>query len=216
MQKRAALNGFTLIEIMLVVALTGIIAAAALAPLVFTVSSLQDAQKTWSKRVKDRAAVDGIFSDVRGALDVNSWKPIRVLHKSGLSVGDDDRLLVFSSSPMRTNKPAGLIVYRVVADSPIDNTKGGLYRWVISGGIKSADVTAGSATLDPINLDTDKLQAPKGKIVIPNAEGLRLSVWADSKWSDEYEGGLPEALRVSITVKGKRTDYEDWFPKISK
>ena len=56
MRERGALKGFTLIEIMLVVALTGIIAAAALAPLVFTVSSLQDAQKTWSKRIRDRAA----------------------------------------------------------------------------------------------------------------------------------------------------------------
>jgi len=216
MRERGALKGFTLIEIMLVVALTGIIAAAALAPLVFTVSSLQDAQKTWSKRIRDRAAIDGIFSDVRGIIDVSTWKPMRVIHKSGLSVGNDDRLLVFSSSPMRTNKPAGLIVYKVIADSPIDNTKGGLYRWVISGALKSADVTAGSATLDPINLDTDKLRASKGKIVIPGAEGMTLSVWADNKWVDEYEGGMPEALKASITVKGKRTEYEDWFPKISQ
>ncbi|NMA33682.1 MAG: type II secretion system protein, partial [Clostridiaceae bacterium] len=44
-------EGFTLIEILLAVGLTGIIAVASLVPLVFTVQSLETVQKGWGKDV---------------------------------------------------------------------------------------------------------------------------------------------------------------------
>ena len=50
---------------MLVVGLIGIIATAALAPLVFTGRSLEEAQQRWGTSHNTAAAAEKIYSDVR-------------------------------------------------------------------------------------------------------------------------------------------------------
>ncbi|MCE5201070.1 MAG: type II secretion system GspH family protein [Synergistaceae bacterium] len=226
--KKRIYPGFTLIEIMLAVALVGIIAATALAPLVFTVESLKDTQKQWGARIKERAAVENIFADVRGAVENPSFAPLRTIHNGGLTVQEDDRLLIWSASPVREGGIVSLVVYRVLTGSALDNKKGGLYRWILegvksdpnlSGELFSKGLIAASRSLitsseDPIKFDSDKLKAEDGRMVLPDAEGMRISVWSGTDWVQDYEGSVPEALKIGITIKGKKHVYEEWFPAI--
>ena len=88
-------KGFTLIEIVLAVGLVGIISVAALAPLVFTVQSLEKVQKDWGKSIKTMGAAQKIFYDARNFAQSNSFPVFRTVHKEGLTVREDDRPLVW-------------------------------------------------------------------------------------------------------------------------
>ena len=207
-------KGFTLIEIILAVGLVGIIAVAALAPLVFTVQSLETVQKDWGKSMKVMEAADRIFYDTRNFAKSSSFPIFRTVHKEGFTVREDDRLLVWSATPVKENKAPGLIVYKIVSSSGLNKYKPGLYRWEIPGwssAVKGSDQEAG-----PTALDTDSLRPEEGKMVLKDAEGLKLSVWSGESWSDEYTGGLPKAMRITITLNGRKQVYEDSLPTILK
>ena len=73
-----------MIEIMIVAGLAGVIASAALAPLVFTVGSLDEAQSRWGARRSPAAAVERIYSDARRVVANPSFPSFKVIHKSGL------------------------------------------------------------------------------------------------------------------------------------
>lgn len=207
-------KGFTLIEILLAVGLAGIIAVAALAPLVFTVQSLETVQKGWGKNIKVMETAERIFSDTRNFARSSSFPVFRTVHKEGFTVREDDRLLVWSAAPVKENKAPGLIVYKIVSASGLNKHKPGLYRWEIPGWrseAKGSDEDAG-----PTALDTDSLRPEDGKMVLKYAEGLKLSVWSGESWSDEYTGDLPKAMRVTITLNGRKQVYEDSLPTILK
>ena len=78
-------KGFTLIEILLAVGLAGIIAVAALAPLVFTVQSLETVQKGWGKNIKVMETAERIFSDTRNFARSSSFPVFRTVHKEGFT-----------------------------------------------------------------------------------------------------------------------------------
>ncbi len=207
-------KGFTLIEILLTVGLVGIIAVAALAPLIFTVQSLETVQKDWGKSMKAMEAADRIFYDSRNFVKSSSFPIFRAVHKEGLTVSEDDRLLVWSAAPVKENKAPGLIVYKIVSSSGLNKYKPGLYRWEIPGW-RSAAKGSGQDK-GPTALNTDNLSPEDGKMVLKDAEGLKLSVWSGESWSDEYEGELPKAMRVTITLNGRKHVYEDSLPAILK
>ena len=125
-----ASKAFTLIEIMLAVAIAGIIAATALAPLVFTVKSLEDAQKRWKISTKERAAADRIFNDVLSSVENPTFASFKIIHKDGMSIKNDDRLLVWTSSTAREGNPVSLVVYKIVPHPMLDggNEQSGLFR----------------------------------------------------------------------------------------
>lgn len=207
-------KGFTLIEILLAVGLVGIIAVAALAPLVFTVQSLETVQKDWGKNMKAMGAADRIFYDTRNFAVSDSFPIFRTVHKDGLIVGEDDRLLVWSAAPVKENKAPGLIVYKIVSSSSLNKYEPGLYRWEIPGWRSAAK--GSNKEEGPTALDTDSLKPEDGKMVLKDAEGLILSVWSGESWSDEYTGDLPKAMRVTITLNGRKQVYEDSLPTILK
>jgi len=225
--KSGSRQGFTLIEILLVVGLIGIIAAAALAPLLFTVNSLDEAQKQRKIAARERNAVEGLFSDVRSAVHTPYFSSVRSVRGGGLTIEDDDRLLVWSASPIHENGVVSLIVYRVMASSAFDNAEGGLYRWVLSGpeaaGRLSAEavsdirVRSSKATsVSPLMFDTDTLKTNNGKLLLRGVDGLRISAWSGSEWAQEYEGPVPDALKIEISIKGKKHEYEEWFPVLRR
>lgn len=207
-------KGFTLIEIILAVGLTGIIAVVGLAPLVFTVQSLETVQKSWGKENKVMEAAGRIFSDTRNFAQSSSFPVFRTVHREGLTVREDDRLLVWSASPVKENRPPGLIVYKTVSSSGLEKHEPGLYRWEIPGWRSEAEGSGEEA--GPTALDTDSLRPEDGKLVLRHAEGLKFSVWTDGSWSDEYSGELPKAIRVTITMNGRKQVYEDSLPTILK
>ena len=105
-------EGFTLIEILLAVGLTGIIAVASLVPLVFTVQSLETVQKGWGKDVKVMEAAERIFRDTRNFAQCGPFPVFRIVHKEGLTIREDDRLL--TGRPPVKNRAPGLVVYKIV------------------------------------------------------------------------------------------------------
>ncbi len=218
MRKRA-LRGFTLIEIMFAVGLSAIIAATVILPLVLTVESLENAQKQWGQNAKVRIAVEKIFYDVRNFVENPSFLSFRTVHNNGLTVKNDDRLLVWSAAPTMENKPVGLIIYRVMPPaSGLDKKNGRLYRWVITN-VKASSGLSGTNYLTdeaPIMLDTDKLKTEDGAMILNGVDGISFWVWSDKEWTNHYEGSLPEALRVEVTVNGKKYIHEELLPVISR
>lgn len=233
-------SGFTLIEIMLVVGLVGIIAATALAPLVYTVDSLGTAQKTWNANDRERLAADSIFNDVRSAVPNQSFQSIKIIHQNSLSSGNDDRLLVWSSAPAREGRSVCLVAYKIVTASSFSDRKGGLYRWLINGASSgdAAGVTQSSSDLamssdangylsgdfklsadetgkktTPMDTDTDALKPEDGKLILAGADGLGVKALLGREWTDEYEGFMPSALKITFTVKDKAYEHEEWFPQ---
>lgn len=204
---------------MLAVSLAGIIAATALAPLVFTVSSLGDAQKEWNKKGRERAAADKIFRDVRSIVENPSFSSLKIIHKEGLAVANDDRLLVWTGASAKEGFPVSLVVYRVIVGTSLNGEKTGLYRWVIQStpskaqdDIKSGDKSEVKET--PMDFDTEKLKAKDGRLVLAGAEEVSFSVWNGSEWVREHEGSFPQAMRTEIGTKGKKYSHEEWFPEI--
>jgi prepilin-type N-terminal cleavage/methylation domain-containing protein len=233
-------SGFTLIEIMLVVGLVGIIAATALAPLVYTVDSLGAAQKAWNTNDRERLAAENIFNDVRRAVPNQSFQSVKIIHQSGLSSVNDDRLLVWSSAPAREGRSVCLVVYKIIAVSSFSDKKGGLYRWLInaasSGDVTdtvpsssdavmssdAADYLSGDLKLStneagkkstPMDTDTEALKPEDGKLVLAGVDGLGTKALLGREWTDEYEGSMPPALRITFTVKDKTYQHEEWFPQ---
>ncbi|HQA54998.1 MAG TPA: prepilin-type N-terminal cleavage/methylation domain-containing protein [Synergistaceae bacterium] len=206
-------EGFTLIEILLAVGLTGIIAVASLVPLVFTVQSLETVQKGWGKDVKVMEAAERIFRDTRNFAQCGPFPVFRIVHKEGLTIREDDRLLIWSAAPVKENRAPGLVVYKIVSSSGLNKYKPGLYRWELPGW-RPAD--GSDKETGPTALDTDNLRPEDGKMVLKDAEGLRLSVWSGESWSDEYTGELPKAMRITITLNGRKQVYEDSLPTILK
>lgn len=204
---------------MLAVALTGIIAVTALAPLVVTVKSLTEAQREWGHNTRDRFVADKIYRDVRSSIENPSFAPFKIIHKGGLSLINDDRLLVWSASSAKEGLPVSLIVYKVVSGTSLDNSKSGLYRWVLKNVATQYEENPLSAdmvgtTMLPIDIDTDTLKPEDGRLLLAGADGLSFSVWNGSKWVGEYSGELPPAMRLEISMSGKKFSYEEWFPKI--
>ena len=205
-------KGFTLIEILFVVGLVGIIAATALAPIVFTVENLENAQKGWGNSVKVTEAAYKIFDDARNFAESSSFSIFRIVHREGITTREDDRLLVWSAAPVKENKVPGLIVYKIVTSSGLQKNEPGLYRWVIPGWKFLPE--NGTKDEGPTGLDTDTLRVEEGKLLLKNAEGIRFSVWSGESWSDEYTGKLPRAMKVTITLNGRKNVYEDSLPVI--
>ena len=206
MKNRRA-RGFTLIEILLVAGLVGIIASAALAPLVVTVRSLEEAQARWGRRHNARDAADAMYRDLRLALRNPSFQSVRIIHRESLGNDADDRLVMWSAAPKYEGKSAGVVVYRVLPGDSFSDDAPGLYRWVICGqpslhaqsgdifGAESADVP------EPMDIDPDGLEAKDGELILSTARGLRFWFPHGDEWEQEdYEGWLPEILRAEIVL----------------
>ncbi len=201
-------RGFTLIEILLVVGLAGVIAAAALAPLVVTVRSLEEAQGRWGRRHNVRDAADAMYRDLRLAIANPSFPSVKVLHEEGLTTDADDRLLIWCAAQKFDGESVGVVVYRVLPDDSFSDEAPGLYRWVIRGqpslhaqsgdvfGAESADVP------EPMDIDPDDLEAKDGELLLSTARGLRFYFPHGDEWEQEdYKGGIPEILRTEIVFE---------------
>ncbi len=205
--KNSRARGFTLIEILLVVGLVGIIASAALAPLVVTVRSLEEAQARWGRRHNARDAVDAMYRDLRLALRNPSFRSVRIIHEESLGNDADDSIVIWSAAPKYEGGSAGVVVYRVMPEDSFSDEAPGLYRWVICGqpslhvqsgdvfGPESADVP------EPMDIDPDGLEAKDGELILSTARGLRFYFPHGEEWEREaYDGWIPPILRTDIVL----------------
>ena len=180
-------TGFTLIEVMIAVMLTGMVTALALAPVVVTVRRVVELQQDYSDASALSRALAFIGRDAAAALRA---APVPIIVKDGrvLGGGDDDVLIVMSASPARQDVAAGSLVYRVERGSPMrQDLLPGLYRWVLSGKL-------------PAEVDPDKLRGEEGQLVLPGVTGFRVEVPVDGEERrKEYKGPLPAGLFIALT-----------------
>lgn len=187
-------RGFTLIEILVVVLLAGMVTTLALAPVVFTVRRVVEAQSDYSDAGALERTLAFIDKDVAAALRLAPLA-VKVEDHRVLGGEEDDVLLVASSAPAKQNLPAGSLVYRIDRGGPMrEETPPGLYRWLLPG-------------TDIAKIDAAKLRGETGQLVLPGVTAFGVEVVAGSERQSEYEGALPAGLVVTV-ARGEGKDEE--------
>ncbi|MDR3280342.1 MAG: type II secretion system GspH family protein [Synergistaceae bacterium] len=194
-------NAFTLVEIMIALAIAGIILAAGIAPLLYTSRLIASTREEFANANRERAAVGRIFQDVREASLLNSASPLRIVAADTLASGENDLLIVWTMTPSYTLRPMGSVVWGVAGKSTLnDGLAGGIYRLVISEDI------------EPASVKREELDFSKAALMLPDAKGITFSALDDSEWKKEYSGASPRALRVTIIHESGEMIYEDILP----
>ena len=192
-------KAFTLIEILLVVALTGVIASLALAPVVYAVRRVVETEAAYADGTALRRTAAFMAQDVMAGLRL-ARNVVRVVDHKELGDKDDDTLIVASSAPAKQNLPAGSVVYKVVRRSIMnDRFIPGLYRWLLPG-------------VMPDKVDHEKLEEKDGQLVSPYVTELKLAVLNPPDWSDQYLGSLPRAIRFTLSREEESVEYVLSFP----
>ena len=198
-------SAFTLVEVLVSVALTGLIASLAFAPVVYVVRQITETEAAYSDEVALRRTVMFMAQDVAAGLRLASIVVRVIAHKEFGGI-DDDTLIVASSSQARQNLAAGSVVYRVVTRSIMnDKYIPGLYRWLLPG-------------ILPEDVEHNKLEVKDGQLITPYVTELSLSVFEPPEWVSDYGGKLPEGMkfalaRGSFAEKGERVEYVFGFPR---
>lgn len=211
MTKLGRSRGFTLIEVLLAVGIAGVIAVTALAPLIFTIRSMEEAQDRWGKSHNAAEAVDRIYSDMRRVIHNPSFPVFRVERHENLSVSADDRLVVWSAAPKYEGRNAGVVIYKLVPEDTFrKEAEPGLYRWV-KDNVPSRHLVSGDAfgaasddVENPMQINTDTLVPEDGKLVLPGAKGVRFYIRNGKEWEDKYEGSLPQAVKTEVILHDGR------------
>ncbi len=210
MTRRPAHKAFTLVEILLVVALIGVLMTTALAPIVYTVEKLHEVQREFHARSRERLLFRTIFEETRLVSSVAGFAPIRLVKGGELGSAGDDALVIWGSATTRRGLPAGCMVYRVLRSGVGKQKDPGLYRFILS-----PDRT-------PENVDLSLLKPEDASIVLKDIDSMTVEVYADEEWKEEYLGRLPLAMRIKLTRKAKNAEsgklkeetiaHEEWFP----
>lgn len=199
-------RGFTLIEILLVVAIVGVIASAAIAPLVYTVIRVVDAEEQYNDEEALQRGISLVAKDIFEIMRTAENPVIRTIKKGILGTGDDYTLIVASTTPARQNLPAGSVVYRIVKKSSgvsgmFTKLPEGLYRWIVP-------------LVAPINVDHEKLEDDDAQLVLPDASNLKIEIFEPPDWSeDAYSGGVPAGMKISLSRKEKKVERVEWLFK---
>ena len=110
-------TGFTLVEMLIVVAITGIVITSGVAPLVYTVRLLAEAQRDFRESGAERTAVNRLFSDVREMALLHVGAPLKLIHREKLGSRGDDLLLLWTMTPRYSGLPVGSVAYGIAKDS---------------------------------------------------------------------------------------------------
>jgi len=193
--------GFTLIEILLVVAIMGVIASAAMAPLVYTIIRVVEAEEQYNDEEALQRALTLIVKDISEAMRTASDPLMRTFKKEMLGMDDDYSIIVTSIAPARQNLPAGCVVYHIIRSTMFTKLPQGLYRWVVP--LKS-----------PAEIDPEKMEEDEAKLVLPGVTGMKVEILIPPDWSEEaYSGKLPVGLKVSLARGEKKVERVEWLPR---
>ena len=181
-------KAFTLIEILIAVMLTGLLASLALAPVVITVRRVVETQEGYSDMSALSRTISFIERDLSSAMRMSS-NVITITDHEALGGNDDDILMLMSTAPTVQNMPAGTIVYKLSQGGLIhSNIIPGLYRWIFPG-------------LMPNVIKTDTLNPEDAQLVLPDVNEFCVEVPTGSHEDDrkkEYRGQLPDGLYIKI------------------
>jgi prepilin-type N-terminal cleavage/methylation domain-containing protein len=195
-------RGFTLAEVLIALAIGGIIIAAGIAPLMFAVRTFARARDDFERVNMERTAVNRIFRDAREMNPLNCETPFYLVKSENPGTDDGGYLAVWTSARSYYNLPASSVVWGVPVTSVLDaETRAGLYRWVISEDTMPRYLDVG--VLDPVS----------GSLAIPDVRSVSFSALDGEEWKNSYEGAFPRALRVSIKYDDGESVYEEMLPR---
>lgn len=197
--KHSNRNGFTLVEILVVVAIIGVIAAAAIAPLVFSVISIVDAEETYNEQEALFRVVSLLTRETAEAMRMAPSPVLRLIKNERLGEEADYSLIIASTSPTRQNLPAGSMVYRVIRRNAFSRVHEGLYRWVIAGKF-------------PSEIDPEKLKEEEAQLVLTDISNLKIEAFIGSDWVDNYSGRVPIGMRFTLERGEQKIEQTQWFP----
>ena len=185
-------KGFTLIEILVAVMLTGLLATLALAPVASTVRRVVDTQEEYTDVAALSRTLNFITRDLNSAMRMAS-NVITIKDHESLGGHDDDVLLIMSTAPAAQNLPSGTLVYKVNEGGMLHkNVIPGLYRWIFPGRLPNA-------------VNTDSLPDEEGQLVLPGISDFCVEIPVGSHEEDrrkDYSGPMP----VGIYIKMRRGD----------
>ena len=188
-------HAFTLVEVLVSVALTGLIASLAFAPVVYVVRQVTETEAAYSDETALRRTAIFMAQDVAAGLRLASTV-IRVVPHKELVGGDDDTLIVASSAQVKQNLPAGSVVYRVVRPSFMNEKRvPGLYRWLLPG-------------ILPEDVKHDRLEAEDAQLITPYVTELSVSILDPPEWLSDYSGKLPAGIKFVLS-RGRNADKEE-------
>lgn len=192
-------RGFTLVEILVVMALVGVIAVTAFAPIVFTVERLRNLQDGFGRDTALRMAARAVCRDLRIGAPLQGQAPARLVRHDVLGGEEDDLLVFWTGARERMASPLGSLVFRIVRESGEGLPFKGLYRWFLPGVV-------------PKEVDPDALSSESAELIIPEVTGFRVSFYTSSGWVDEYLGKYPRGVRVRLKRKDGDYSHVDWLP----
>ena len=190
-------KGFTLIEVLVAVMLTGILTTLALAPVVVTVRRVVETQEEYTDLAALSRTMNFIARDLNSAMRL-SPNVITVIDHEAMGGGDDDVLMVMSTSPSAQNMPSGTIVYKIEEGGILHgDIIPGLYRWIFPG--KAPNV-----------INHNNLNGQDAQLVLPYVSEFCVEVPSNGTKEDdrrkEYRGPLPAGLYIRLK-RGERSAY---------
>ena len=197
-------SGFTLVEVLVSVALVGLIASLVFAPVVYVVRQVTETEAAYSDEAALRRTAVFMAQEVAAGLRLASTV-IRVIAHKELGGGDDDTLIVAGSAQAKQNLAAGSVVYRVVRRSFMNEKDvPGLYRWLLPG-------------ILPEDVEHGKLEAKDGQLVTPYVTDMSLSVLDPPEWVSDYDGKVPIGMKFVLSrgrsaEEGESVEYVFAFP----
>ena len=193
-------QAFTLVEVLVSLALTGLIASLAFAPVAYVIRQITETETTYTDETALRRTAVFMAQDVAAGLRLTPTV-VRVLARQEFGSDNDCTLIVASSAQAKQNLAAGSVVYRVIRGSFMnDSNIPGLYRWLLPGVL-------------PENVAYDKLEAKDGQLILQYVTELSVLVLDPPEWVLSYEGKLPAGMKFVLARKGESVEYVFSFPR---
>ncbi len=181
-------RGFTLVEILVVMMLTGMLTTLALAPVVVTVRRVVETQTEYSDISALSRTMNFIARDLSSAMRLSS-NVITVIDHEALGGYDDDALMIMSTAPTAQNLPSGTLVYKIQEGGIMhNNIIQGLYRWIFPGQM-------------PNGINVERLNPEEGQLVLPGVNEFCVEIPVESLKDDrrkEYRGQMPSGIYIKI------------------
>jgi len=184
LRKRA----FTLVEVLVAVSLTGLVAALAMGPLTALVVRLEAVRRDYASGAALASVARSIASECRQSLPRGGKTPFRTLR--GFS-GErrSDTLAFWTAAPLARSTPSGTEVYALLEPGPFnEGVAPGLYRWTFPG-------------MTPGEVDLTRLEPASAVLVVKNADRFEVEVFDGKAWVEDYSGPLPAGISLKLGRK---------------
>jgi len=192
LRKRA----FTLVEVLVAVSLTGLVAALAMGPLTALVVRLDAVRQDYASGAALSYAVRSIASECRQNLPRGGKTPFRTL-RGGAGDRRSDTLAFWTAAPLARRSPSGTEVYALLEPGPFsEGMTPGLYRWTFPG-------------MTPAEVDLARLEPVSAVLVVKNADRFEVEVFDGKAWVEDYSGPLPAGISLKIGRKETLATHAD-------